>query len=519
MPSAIESCIFTRHFMGNPPMRTTTLLPLAAAMALALSACADKPKAAPDPAAAQGRAFGQLVFQPCSLSSPMAREGIEAQCTTMQVPENPAEPNGRKIGLKIAWLPPENEADNLLDPVFMLAGGPGQSAIQTYPAMDPVFKEVRKHRHVILVDQRGTGGSNLLSCKFDDETADDVSPEAAGKLAADCAAELSKKADLRFYTTTDAVRDLDAVRQALGVEQINLMGVSYGTRVAQQYTLRHPQHTRTVLLDSVVPNTLPLGNNFARNLDDALTLQFSQCTKDPSCRDKLGDPRQQLDALLTRLRSDPPLVKYHDASTYELKEARLTADMVAGLVRMYAYMPAAASLLPNLIHEASQGRYEDLMALSQMLTTQIQDSMATGMQFSVVCTEDRGSFTPSDEDKDTVLGQAMASSMGAMCAVWPTGKVPADFRTPLTGNTPVLAISGEFDPVTPPRYGDEAIAKLSNARHLVLKGQGHSVLGVGCMPKLFAQFVEKADPKALDATCLDTLDAVPPFTSFNGWNP
>ena len=173
----------------------------------------------------------------------------------------------------------------------------------------------------------------------------------------------------------------------------------------------------------------------------------------------------------------------------------------------------------SLIHEASQGRYEDLMALSQMLTTQIQDSMATGMQFSVVCTEDRGSFTPSDEDKDTVLGQAMASSMGAMCAVWPTGKVPADFRTPLTGNTPVLAISGEFDPVTPPRYGDEAIAKLSNARHPVLRGQGHSVLGVGCMPKLFAQCVEKADPKALDATCLDTLDAVPPFTSFNGWNP
>ena len=517
MPGATYPGIFADDSTGNLLMKTTTLLPLSAALALALSACADKPQTKAD--TDQGRRFGQLVFQPCSLSAPTARKGLEAQCTTMQVPENPAEPNGRKIGLRIAWLPPENEADSMPDPVFMLAGGPGQSAVDTYAGMDPAFEEVRKRRHVILVDQRGTGGSNLLNCKFDDEQAADMSVEGAAADAKTCETTLSKKADLRFYTTTAAVGDLDAVRKALGVEQINLMGVSYGTRVAQQYTLRHPQHTRTVLLDSVVPNTLPLGGIFARNLDDALALQFGQCAKEPGCAAKLGDPRQQLDTLLATLRANPPLVKYRDASTHELKEDRLTADMVAGLVRMYAYMPAAAALLPNLIHEANQGRYEDLMALTQMLSGEMQDSMATGMQFSVICAEDAGSFTAQPDDKDTVLGQTMAQSMAAMCSVWPTGKVPADFRTALTGNTPVLAISGEFDPVTPPRYGDEAIAKLSNARHLVLKGQGHSVLSVGCMPKLFAQFVEKADPKALDAKCLDTLGPVPPFTSFNGWNP
>lgn len=498
-------------------MRNITLLPLSAALALALSACAEKPQAEAD--TPQGQRFGQLVFQPCSLSAPTARKGIEAQCTTLQVAENPAEPNGRKIGLRIAWLPAENQADAAPDPIFMLAGGPGQAAVDSYAGLDPAFEEARKRRHVILVDQRGTGGSNLLSCKSDDEDATDTSVEAASAMATTCAAELSKKADLRFYTTTDAVRDLDTVRKALGVDKINLMGISYGTRVAQQYTLRHPEHTRTVLLDSVVPNTLPLGNIFARNLDDALALQFGQCAKDPSCSDKLGDPRKQLDALLATLSANPPLVKYRDASTNELKEERLTADMVKGLVRMYAYMPAAASLLPNLIHEANQGRYEDLMALAKMLSGEMEESIAVGMQFSVICAEDAGSFNTRDEDKDTVLGQQMVESMGAMCAAWPAGKAPADFRTPLSGNTPVLAISGEYDPVTPPRYGDEAIAKLSNARHLVLKGQGHGVLSVGCMPKLFAQFVEKADPKALDAKCLDTLDAVPPFTTFNGWNP
>ena len=517
MQGPLYSAIFEGDTTGNLLMKTLTLLPLSAAMALALSACAERPAQPTD--ATEGRRFGQLVFQPCSLSSPMSRKGIEAQCTTFDVPENPAEPDGRKIGLKIAWLVPENEADAEPDPVFMLAGGPGQGAVQSYAGLDPAFEEVRKRRHVILVDQRGTGESNLLSCKFDDGEATDTSVDAARTMAAACATELSKKADLRFYTTTDAVRDLDAVRQALGVDKINLMGVSYGTRVAQQYTLRHPQHTRSVLLDSVVPNTLPLGNIFARNLDDALALQFGQCTKDPACRDTLGDPREQLDSLLAKLRSDPPLVKYRDASTHELKEDRLTADHVAGLVRMYSYMPAASSLLPNLIHEANQGRYESLMALAKMLSGEMEESIATGMQFSVICSEDAGSFTARDEDKNTVLGQKMVESMGAMCAAWPAGKAPADFRTPLSGNTPVLAISGEFDPVTPPRYGDEAIAKLTNARHLVLKGQGHSVLSVGCMPKLFAQFIEKADPKALDAKCLDTLSAASPFTSFNGWTP
>ena len=496
-------------------MKTFHLLPLAAALVLA--GCGQ----APDPAAdtAQTRKFGSIAFEPCSLSTPMSRTSLQAQCGWLEVAENPQQPQGRKIKLRLAWLSPENEADAEADPVFMLAGGPGQSALQSYQQMDVAFKEVRKRRNVILVDQRGTGESNLLNCKFDRDQQAEVTAEAARDAAAACATELSKKADLRFYTTTDAVRDLDAVRKALGVEQINLMGVSYGTRVAQQYALRHPQHTRTVLLDSVVPNTVPLGNIIARNLDDALALQFGHCAKEPTCRDKVGDPRQQLDVLLAKLRSDPPLVKYRDASTNEPKEDRLTADMVAGLVRMYAYLPAAAALLPNLIHEANEGRYEDLMALAQMLTSEMDDMLATGMHNSVICSEDAGSFNRQAGDDNTVLGQKMVDALGAICAAWPVGKVPADFRSPLSGNTPILAISGEYDPVTPPRYGDEAIAKASNARHLVLKGQGHGVIGTGCMPKLFAQFVEKADPKALDAKCLDTLAHVPPFTSFNGWNP
>lgn len=479
-----------------------------------------KPVAEESAVTAKPLTLGTLQFQPCSLSSSFSKESLEAQCATFEVPEDRANPAGRKVPLNIALLAPEKEGDLLPDPLFFLAGGPGQSAVDSFQQMTPAFKELRKHRNVILVDQRGTGKSNLLACEASPDASDaPISVESYGVEAAKCAAELSKKADLRFYTTTEAVADLDAVRDAIGATQINLYGVSYGTRVAQQYAMRHPQQTRSIVLDSPVPNSLQLGNIFARNLDDALALQFAQCSNVASCKDKLGDPRAELDALLAKLRAQPVTVTYRDAASGEQREGQLTAETVAGLVRMYAYMPSAGALLPKLIHEAGAGRYENLMALTQMLQSDMKDSMAMGMQLSVVCSEDSESMTGAAGDEGTVLGNQMAQGMAAMCKVWPKGTAPADFHQPLATQVPALVLAGEFDPVTPPRYGEEVVKHLPNSRLFVLRGQGHAVLGAGCMPKLFAQFVEKADAKALDGACLDKLNYVPPFTSFNGWEP
>ncbi len=466
------------------------------------------------------RMLGKIAFKACSLSSPMTRESIEAQCAQYTVAEDRSRPQGRKIQLNIAWLPATSDGDMAPDPVFFLAGGPGQAAVETYPMLDPVFKEVRKHRDVILVDQRGTGKSNPLTCSMDGE--DDASPTDAARAqaaAATCVTELSTKADLRYYTTSDAVADLEAVRQAIGAAQINLVGVSYGTRVAQQYAMHHPDHTRSIVLDSVVPNTLQLGNIFARNLDDALALQFALCSKAPACKGKLGDPRVELDQLMVKLRAAPVEVTYRDATTGEQTQGTLNADTVAGLVRMYAYMPAAGSLLPKLIHEANNGRYAGLVALAKMMGGDLKDTMAMGMQFSVICSEDNEGMVARSEDANTLLGNGMAESMGAMCKAWPKGDVPADFHQALATDVPALVLEGEFDPVTPPRYGEDVIKTLPNGRLFVLRGQGHNVIGAGCMPKLFTQFIEKADAKALDGACLDKLNYVPPFTSFNGWEP
>ncbi len=464
------------------------------------------------------RMFGRIAFKPCSLRSPFSKDALEAQCATFPVPEDRSKPDGRKIALNIAWLQADTQGEVMPDPVFFLAGGPGQSAVDTYPGLDPVFEEVRKQRDVVLVDQRGTGKSNLLNCAADPDNAD-TSPAAMQAAAVECVAALSKKADLRHYTTTDAIADLDDVRKAIGAKQINLVGVSYGTRVAQQYAMRHPAATRSIVLDSVVPNTLKLGNIFARNLDDALALQFALCSKAPACKGKLGDPRVELDQLLAKLRAAPVTVQYRDATTGEHQEDVLRAETVAGLVRMYAYMPLAGALLPKLIHEANAGRYDGLMALAKLMQGDMKEAMAMGMQMSVICSEDGDSLVKREEDANTVLGNLMPEGMAAMCKLWPKGDVPADFNKALATNVPALVLEGEFDPVTPPRYGEEVVKTLPNGRLFVLRGQGHNVIGAGCMPKLFAQFVEKADAKALDGKCLDQLNYVAPFTSFNGSEP
>ena len=182
------------------------------------------------PAQAQRR-LGSLEFEPCTLTAPLSVLNVEAQCTRFAVPENPSEPDGRRIELAVAWVPTENSA-GADDPLFMIAGGPGQSALESYPGLHVAFREIRKNRHVILVDQRGTGGSNKLTCTteggeagvLDDMAEDD--PAAWRAFAERCRDELAAKADLSQYTTSVAITDLDAVRQAIGVEKINLLGVS-----------------------------------------------------------------------------------------------------------------------------------------------------------------------------------------------------------------------------------------------------------------------------------------------------
>ncbi|WP_184406435.1 alpha/beta hydrolase [Xanthomonas sp. 3075] len=474
----------------------------------------------------EGNRYGALQFAPCTLSSGSAAGNIEAQCAHLRVPENPAVPTGRNIDLKIAWLESDAGAGSTPDPVFFIAGGPGQSATQVAAIVDMGLREVRKQRDIFLVDQRGTGGSHPLQCRdaagkaltLENDSA--ATAEQLTNYARQCAQGLRNDADPRYFTTRQAIGDLDAVRAALGVQQVNLIGGSYGTRVAQRYAARYPQHTRTLVIDGVAPNDLVIGGEFARTFEDAIALQAAQCRKQPACAKRFAvDTRTQLRDVVERLRQAPVAVDYRDPRTGALRHEQVTADTVVGLAFGFSYAPETASLLPLVLDEAAAGRYASLMALAQISASDMSDQMNRPMQWSVLCSEDAGRYTPPTGKDDTLLGAEVAQMFFAPCKAWPATPAPAADAAPLRSNLPVLLLSGELDPVTPPRYAERVLQGLPNGRHLVAPGQSHGVFRLGCMPKLLGQFLQTADAKALDAQCVASLNNVPAFTSFNGWEP
>jgi pimeloyl-ACP methyl ester carboxylesterase len=474
------------------------------------------------PGAEAARRLGSLGFEPCTLAAVGLPTTVAAQCASLEVPENRADPAGRRISLAVAWVP-GRARQTRPDPVFMLAGGPGQAAREAFPAVQGAFREVLRDRDVILVDQRGTGGSNPLACR-DEHGASTITEnvaeqdlDAARRFARHCLAGLD--ADPRYYTTTEAARDLDDVRRAIGAEQINLVGVSYGTRVAQEYLRRFPGQTRALVLDGVVPPSLALGSEHARNLDEALKLQFRRCEQDPGCARRFGSPWTSLQRLIGELEDDPRSVRFNDPLSFEARDGELTPGMVAGVVRLYSYSPQLAALLPMALAEALAGRPQALMAQARMIEDLLGEQIMHGMQLSVGCSEDADLLAPDPQDRETLLGSYFVEFVKAQCEVWPRGSVPADFHEPVVSDHPVLLLSGEFDPVTPPRYGDEVLDSFPQGRHLVLRGAGHNVIGTGCAPKLLATFIERADAGGLDAGCLEQLIYTPPFVGAYGWEP
>jgi len=192
---------------------------------------------------------------------------------------------------------------------------------------------------------------------------------------------------------------------------------------------------------------------------------------------------------------------------------------VSTVVRLHAYAPPLFAMLPMLLTEASDGHFEGLMAQSRMIEQLVGEQISIALQLSVSCAEDAPGLVADPADSGTLLGTDFVDYLQAQCSTWPRGTVPSDFHAPVTASAPTLLLSGEFDPVTPPRYGGDVARTLRRSRHFALRGQGHGVLGVGCVPQLVARFIATADARGLDGRCLDTLNYAPPFAGAYGWEP
>lgn len=459
-------------------------------------------------------------FRPCTIGDGRARAA--AECADLAVPLDPDDPEGETLTLALARLPARRAVAGTA-PFTMIAGGPGQSAIESWPMLAHAFRHIARDRDVILIDQRGTGGSARLDCPEAPPSADGrvtLDLEHVRTETGDCLRELPR--DPRWFTTSVAVRDLERVRERLGIERWNLYGVSYGTRVAQHYARRYPERVRTMILDAVLPPDLPLGPDIAPFAARALELVFTRCADDPHCASRFPAIGERTLGWLEELERTPLEVGHEDFASGEWRETRFGAAELAAVLRLMLYDARTASLLPSMLDAAlADGHVAPLVRQSRMQSESLGRTLASGMHHAIVCTEDvpRIDADAAARSVDTWLGAALLESLSASCADWPTGIIDEDFAEPLRVDVPTLLLSGEADPITPPAYGERVLEMLPRAHHIVLRGQGHTQAPLGCVPRLMARFVESADPLAPELDCLDRLDPAPFFVDANGPRP
>lgn len=450
-----------------------------------------------------------------------ADEGpTDAYCGTLQVFENRASRQGRTIDLKIVVLPGLGSDANP-DPLFFLAGGPGQGAAQMAREIGELFRRIQTTRDIVLVDQRGTGDSNPLNCTLNQDSlrALNESDEEGLDRLRTCLAGFD--ADPRLYTTSIAMDDLDDVRAHLGYGQINLYGGSYGTRAALVYLRQHGANVRSVVLDGVAPPDMRLPLFFARDAQRALDKLVTDCESDATCRAQYPSLAARTRALLARLEKAASPVRLTHPRTGVAEDVTVDAAFVANILAGALYSPLTSALIPELIRRAEANDFQGLLALG-LVNERAAENMSSGMQLSVVCAEDYPRITPDDpvrhSEGSVFAGHLMRSQLRA-CEFWPKGAVPASYYEPITSAVPVLVLSGDLDPVTPPSWGDAVAGHLQNARHVIVPGTGHGTVATGCGARLVHDFVERGTTSGLDTSCLEGLRRPPFFLTPAGPDP
>jgi len=469
--------------------------------------------------ASAGAASAQSIeLSDCRISAGPGSPSMKARCGSLLRPLDPAGEMPGEIELKIAVVPALNLTPEP-DPFVPIAGGPGQSTVRFYSSYSASFEEVRRNRDIVLVDQRGTGESSAMDCPIDDSVAQgQYSTELTLEYTRACLEQLP--VDPRFFTTSVAVTDLEAVREALGYPSFNLYGISYGTRVAQHFARRYPGSTRSIVLDGVVPPQIALGPEIATESQKAVDTILARCAADTACNERFPDIEEKFRKIVADLDSSPVTIGVPHPDTGRLESTTFGRGEFAIAVRLLAYHPSSIALLPLLVNEAATGNFVPLGSQYMMTTTAISDAISLGMHNTIMCTEDVPFFDKTSIDYDSIaasyMGVFQLSALEAICSVWPEGPIDAEFKVPLMTELPVLLLSGDADPITPPRYAEMAAVDLGNARHLIGKHQGHGQMGVGCSRRLVAAFVDAADPAVIEAECLERSFVMPFFLDFSG---
>ncbi|AUD58399.1 transporter [Shewanella sp. Pdp11] len=429
-------------------------------------------------------------------------EGVSDRlnCGFVTVPENPNKPDGKQIQVHYVVLPAVKNV-NHEEALLAIAGGPGQSAIDNAAGFDAMLSKVRQQRDILLIDQRGTGRSNLLTCNegaqsplsFDDDNADTKAETQK------CLAKID--ADVTQYGSLNAIKDFEAVRQHLGYKKLHVYGISYGTRMAQLYMRLYPAHLATVTLDGIVPmqqSVLEIGASIDRGFD----LLFKDCQETTACHTQFPELKAEFDQVAASLAKAPVMENVYDPVTGEKTMLTMTRGKFYGSIRMALYQANVRALVPHAIHQAAKHNFQPILGLYSL--TIDNAGMAMGMHASVVCGEDMHRITPAmrEQAQHSFMGKTMLEGLEATCEVWKVPSVDDSFSEPISSDIPTLLLSGEIDPATPPSWGELAMEKLTNAKHFVAPYATHGVAYQSCANNLIADLVRSGSVKDLDGECL-----------------
>ncbi len=478
------------------------LLPLFCLLVPLLAALAAPPAAAV-PVDQQGRL--------CHL--PGSEEGLRCLSVAVPLDYRAGSPAGAAtLKLHVTVAPAFREAARP-DPLFILAGGPGEAGSDVLPLLGNTFRRVRATRDIVFIDQRGTGRSGKLDCDSEAE-ADTLSDADEERDLLACLA--ANRQPLGAYSTANAARDLERVRLALGYGKVNLWGGSYGTRLAQAYARLYPGSVRALMLDGVAApdQIIPAGG---RDGQAALDLLFRQCAQDAACNQAYPALRSEFAALAARVAAGPIRLNLPDPRTARQVDVTVTSARFLSIVHNVLYSAQDSRRLPFLIHSAYQGRWAPFIARRNVAADySTQGGVATVLHLAVVCAEDMPRLTAAleaDDARASFMGSERITRMREICkavkvtaptAVAPA--VPAPPAQPATIAAPVLMLSGALDPVTPPRRAVAAKAYMAAAQHVVVNNAGHGISQLGCAPRLLREFLD-APARPLDAKCLTDIPA------------
>lgn len=456
----------------------------------------------------------RLDIAPCEESF----DGVEADCGQMLVYENRQTKSGRIIPINFIRVRAKTDRP-AADAVFALTGGPGQGATGA-PANAIAALRSLDARDLVLVDQRGTGGSNPLDCIHYDLENDPGAFQEMFETAyfgadrfRECMERLNEVADLTQYTTSMIADDINDLRDALGYEQMMLAGGSYGSTLGLEIIRRHGGYVRAAVFRGVIPQWINQTETLAKDMEDALQRLIDDCAADGARNAAFPDFEKDLHVVLGRFAEGPVAVELPHPMTNEKTKVLVGYDELATAIRYTLYSTQFSAELPLAISNAKDGDYARLTQLLPTVLLGLSNTVSEGMWASVRCAEE---FPALDEARarklaeGTVLGVQRIDSGLAICAFWPRGAAAADFHQPFSSDVPVLMIDGGVDAATPPWMAQEIVERFSNLKLVIVPNRSHYGLGGGCIEDFVDTFVNTADAHAVDDACVKDFER-PPF--------